>query len=147
MTTGRVLQFDQVKGYGFIAAEDGGEDIFLHTSVFDGEADELVPGARLEFQTMEGDRGRKAFRAHLATEESGRDAQPERVDRPVPCPPAQRVAAPDEEPMCDVLSPNEFGQELTELLLSSMPELTGQQIIDIRRNMLDFAKRHGWSDG
>ena len=56
MATGRVLQFDSGRGYGFVAADDGGEDIFLHASVFDGDLDELVPGTRVEFQVMAGDR-------------------------------------------------------------------------------------------
>jgi CspA family cold shock protein len=41
------LQFDRVRGYGFVAADDGG-DIFLHASVFDGDPDELAPGIRVE---------------------------------------------------------------------------------------------------
>jgi CspA family cold shock protein len=65
LATGRVLQFDHARGYGFVAADDGGEDVFLHASVFDGDTDELHPGAQVEFKIMEGDRGRKAFAAHL----------------------------------------------------------------------------------
>jgi cold shock CspA family protein len=64
VATGRILQFDQARGYGFVAADDGGEDIFLHASVFDGEPDELISGAKVEFKIMSGDRGRKAFAAH-----------------------------------------------------------------------------------
>src|SRR4051794_20724751 len=57
MATGKVLQFDPGRGYGFVAADDGGEDIFLHASVFDGDPGELVPGAPLEFQVMAGEAG------------------------------------------------------------------------------------------
>jgi hypothetical protein len=46
-----------------------------------------------------------------------------------------------------VLSSSEFEHELTELLLGSVPELTGHQIIAVRRGILEFAKRHGWSEG
>src|ERR1700734_2541759 len=63
MATGRVLQFDRERGYGFIAADDGGEDVFLHASVYEGDSDELSPGMRMEFKIMAGDRGRKAFGA------------------------------------------------------------------------------------
>lgn len=162
MTTGRILQFDSVRGYGFVAADDGGEDVFLHASVFNGDSDMLVPGMKVEFQTMAGDRGRKAFAVHLVAEESDPEDQPA---RPVPAPPPQALPAPsvpvqsvavpsaqvlpvpDEEQMCDVLSAPEFRQELTELLLNTVPELTGHQIHQARQGMLEFAKKHGWIDG
>jgi cold shock CspA family protein len=58
LVTGRVLQFDHACGYGFVAADDGGDDVFLRTSVFDGDPDELVRGTKPEFKVMAGDRGR-----------------------------------------------------------------------------------------
>jgi cold shock CspA family protein len=138
-----VQQFDHVRGYGFVAADDGGEDIFLHASVFDGDPDELASGMRVEFKVMAGDRGRKAFAAHLIDEPDPADRASSRgADTPAPAP-----SAPDEEQMCDVLSPTEFSRDLTELLLNSVPELTGQQILQVRQSMLEFAKKHGWSDG
>jgi cold shock protein len=143
VATGRVLQFDQGRGYGFVAAEDGGEDIFLHASIFDGDPDMLVPGTRVEFEVMAGDRGRKAFAAHLARGESGA------VGQQAPSP--QGIVTVDEgraeEQMCDVLSAAEFGQELTELLLMNVSSLTGAQILDVRQNMLELAGKHGWVDG
>lgn len=142
MATGKVLQFDPGRGYGFVAADDGGEDIFLHASVFDGDPTGLVPGIPLEFQVMAGDRGRKAFAVHFA------------ADQPVPASPAPpaRPAAPaltvtEEEQMCDVLSQGEFGTELTELLLRTIPVLTGAQILEVRQGMLEFARKRGWVDG
>jgi CspA family cold shock protein len=180
VATGRVLQFDQARGYGFVAADDGGEDVFLHASVFDGETDELAPGAKVEFKIMSGDRGRKAFAAHYVDEPDPGDTSVP-APRPVPVPPsvpAPRLApahpvaasgltsAPqptqalsasasdvpdqkqvaDDEQMCDVLSPTEFGQELTELLLRSVPSLTGQQVLDVRQGILECASKHGWVD-
>ena len=70
MATGRVLQFDKERGYGFIAADDGGEDVFLHASVYEGDSYELAPGMRMEFKVMAGDRGRKAFAARSIPDES-----------------------------------------------------------------------------
>jgi hypothetical protein len=52
----------------------------------------------------------------------------------------------DEEQMCDVLSQSEFTQALTELLLHDVSTLTGQQILEVRRAALDFARKHGWVD-
>jgi cold shock protein len=187
LTTGRVLQFDQVRGYGFVAADDDGDDVFLHTSVFDGDPDELIPGTKVEFKVMAGDRGRKAFAARLIDDEpeEGVASPPRLVPPPRPVPPPQSAAgprpvgapfppaappgpapaptapkagtapgprdpeedlAPDEDGTCDVLSPAEFSQELTELLLSNAPTLTGQQILEVRRSLLESAGKHGWVD-
>jgi cold shock CspA family protein len=179
VVTGRILQFDHARGYGFVAADDGGEDVFLHASVFDGDSDELVPGTKMQFKVMAGDRGRKAFGAYLIDDEPEDDpippprpvTPPQLVPGPRPGPafppvslpgpapatapaspgtvaqaPADKDQAPDDEQMCDVLSPAEFGQELTELLLSNVPSLTGQQLLDVRQSVLDSAKKHGWVD-
>jgi cold shock protein len=153
MATGRVLQFDPGRGYGFVAADDGGEDVFLHASVFDGDPDGLVPGTAVEFQVMAGDRGRKAFAAHFTGTGIPTPADagiPTPADAGIPTPTkvasAQRTAAPEDEQMCDVLSATEFVAELTELLLSTVPTLTGQQILEVRQSMLETARKHGWVD-
>jgi cold shock protein len=178
LVTGRLLQFDHARGYGFVAADDGGEDVFLHTSVFDGDPDELVPGTKMEFKVMAGDRGRKAFGAHLIDDEPESDlvppprpvSPPQSVpgprlgpasppvwpSGPTSSPPSAQTStapaphatgddqAPDDEQLCDVLSPAEFGQELTELLLSNVPSLTGQQVLEVRQSVLESAEKHGW---
>jgi len=92
---------------------------------------------------MAGDRGRKAFAAHLAADEPGPSDRP--VQPPQEIPAATPVAA-DEEQMCDVLSQIEFCQELIHLLLNNIPALTGHQILEVRQNMLEFAQKHGWVD-
>lgn len=152
MATGKILQFDQVRGYGFIAADDGGEDVFLHASVFDGDPDELKSGISVEFKVMAGDRGRKAFAVDIVEDapEPARPRGPVLAAPPaaVPVAPALPVTPePDEEPMSDVLSAAEFRQEVTETLIEAAPDLTGQQISVVRQALLDLAKRHGWSDG
>jgi hypothetical protein len=48
--------------------------------------------------------------------------------------------------MCDVLSQAEFTRELTELLLNTIPALTGPQILEVRQGMLEFARTRGWVD-
>jgi cold shock CspA family protein len=155
MATGRVLQFDQSRGYGFIAADDGGEDVFLHASVFSGDMDTLVPGLRVEFQTMAGDRGRKAYAVHGSSQEQralavGGDTAAPGQGRPA----AQAARAPDgdggqdaeDEVLCDVLSEAEFVQDITSLLLESVPALTGAQILQVRQVMVEFGRKHGWLD-
>jgi cold shock protein len=155
LATGRVLQFDQARGYGFVAAEDGGEDIFLHASVFDGDPDVLVPGVKIRFQVMAGDRGRKAFGAHLAADQLGPEVRPIPVPSPnppllestLPAPAAPGDSdAPDDEQMCDVLSQAEIRHELTELLLNAAPPLSGPQIIEVRQCIIESARKHGWVD-
>jgi cold shock protein len=138
MATGKVLQFDPGRGYGFVAADDGGEDVFLHASVFNGDSGELVPGIPLEFEIMAGDRGRKAYSARFTAEKS--------APMPPPVLSPQAFSVTDEDQMCDVLSQAEFGTELTELLLNTMPTLTGQQILEVRQAMLQFARKRGWVD-
>ena len=140
MATGRVLQFDQGRGYGFVAADDGGEDVFLHASVFDGDPSGLIPGLKVEFQVMAGDRGRKAFAVRLADDGSALAV------RPSPSPSAQALPPPEDEQMCDVLSRAEFSQEITEILLHTVPALTGQQILEVRQGVLEFARKRGWVD-
>lgn len=137
MITGKILQFDSIRGYGFVAADDGGEDIFLHASAFDGDPGELVPGTPLEFQVMAGDRGRKAYAVRFA-EDQEVSLSPERTAQPLP--------AVDEEQMCDVLFQTEFETGITELLLRIIPALTGAQVLEVRRGMLEFAKTRGWID-
>jgi CspA family cold shock protein len=138
MASGKILQFDPGRGYGFVAADDGGEDVFLHASVFDGDPGELTPGTALEFQVMAGDRGRKAFAVRFAADKPSAEGNMTL--------PSQAVSMLDEDQMCDVLSQSEFAGELTEILLNTIPALTGPQILEVRQGMLAFAKKQGWID-
>jgi cold shock protein len=138
MATGKVLQFDPSRGYGFVAADDGGEDVFLHASVFDGDPSELTPGTSLEFEVMAGDRGRKAFAVRFTADKPSAQAKP--------IVPAQSSAVIDDDQMCDVLSQGEFAEALTEMLLKTIPSLNGPQILEVRAGMLEFAKKRGWID-
>jgi cold shock protein len=153
VATGRVLQFDKERGYGFIAADDGGEDVFLHASVYEGDSNELSPGMRVEFKVMAGDRGRKAFAVRSIPDDPDSAGNPGRSPALVEAAQAaldedaaKDVHVPDDEPMCDVLSHEEFSQELTEILLAKAPTLTGQQILQVRGSMLECARKHGWID-
>ncbi|MEK8145236.1 hypothetical protein NKH18_39070 [Streptomyces sp. M10(2022)] len=46
--------------------------------------------------------------------------------------------------MCDVLNVTEYTTEVTELLLTASVGLTAEQIVDIRRRLVQAGKNHGW---
>lgn len=52
MTTGTVKWFDDAKGFGFIAPEDGSNDVFVHHTGIQGDGfKSLSEGQSVEFET------------------------------------------------------------------------------------------------
>jgi CspA family cold shock protein len=61
MATGTVKWFNDSKGYGFITPDEGSKDLFVHFSNIAGEGfKSLSEGARVEFESREGQRGPEA---------------------------------------------------------------------------------------
>ena len=61
MATGTVKWFNDAKGYGFIAPENGGKDVFVHHSAIGGTGFKtLAEGAKVEFDVREGQKGPEA---------------------------------------------------------------------------------------
>jgi cold shock protein len=173
MLTGKVVRFDDVRGYGFIAPDGGGEDVFVHANVLGDDKYVIGPGLRVEFEATDGDRGPKAYAVHLLGGRAAAapvmlPAPAAQVAPPVPFPPpvatppvaaSAPVAPPEtadssedgadasEEELCDVLTASVFSQEVTELLLKSAPSLTAAQILDMRAALIDFGQRHSWIEG
>ncbi len=61
MSTGTVKWFNDSKGYGFIAPDDGGKDVFVHQSVIEADGfRSLAEGDKVEFEVTEDAKGLKA---------------------------------------------------------------------------------------
>ncbi len=61
MATGTVKWFNDAKGYGFIAPEDGGKDLFVHhTNIAGSGFKSLSENARVEYEAREGQKGPEA---------------------------------------------------------------------------------------
>ncbi|HEY7561211.1 MAG TPA: cold shock domain-containing protein [Gaiellaceae bacterium] len=61
MATGTVKWFNDAKGYGFIAPDEGTKDLFVHFSNIAGEGfKSLTEGSRVEYEAREGTKGPEA---------------------------------------------------------------------------------------
>lgn len=153
--SGKVVHYDLNRGFGFLAPDSGGADVFLHINDIDIDEDLLKPGAKVDFDIEETDRGTKAVNLSVTEEASGDDhASPrgdrrdrhdhgrggDRHDRGARAPRTRVARGGGSGPMDSAA----FTEEVTELLLDSADDLTAAQIVAIRQNITDFAVARGW---
>jgi CspA family cold shock protein len=63
---GTVKWFNGQKGFGFVAAEDGGKDVFLHISVVDRAGIQVLPeGQKVWMRVVKTQKGREAISVAL----------------------------------------------------------------------------------
>ena len=61
MATGTVKWFNSEKGFGFIAPDDGGPDVFAHYSAIDASGyRSLEENQKVEFEVTQGAKGPQA---------------------------------------------------------------------------------------
>ena len=67
MSSGTVKWFNNSKGFGFIEPKDGGEDIFVHYSVIQGDGFKtLKEGQDVDYEAESGPKGMQATQVSVA---------------------------------------------------------------------------------
>jgi cold shock CspA family protein len=141
MVTGKIVQFNQTRGYGFIAPDGGGDDVFLHSEELKGYEHAVRIGTRVQFQVLDGQRGLKAFDVTVL--------DPPSDPRPVQAGgyesgTANGSDAGDDE--FEVVSAVQYAREITDALIAFCPNVTAAQIVEIRQRLTLSASRRGWID-
>ncbi|MFE7505975.1 cold-shock protein [Promicromonospora sp. NPDC057488] len=150
MVQGKVIRFDEVRGYGFVAPDTGGDDVFIHVNDLEFDKRNLAVGAVVDFAVEDGDRGLKASTVTLvapapalAPAMTATAVGAGATAAPVPTflPPLPEAGS---RPEGDGPSEREFAVEVTEVLLAGVPTLTAEQVLATRGAFVAVARSHGW---
>ena len=147
LATGKVIRFDEVRGYGFISPDNGSEDVFVHANdLLDGKG-QYRPGLAVVFEIEDGERGLKASHVRIA-EPTTTTVDSISAEMPIRHTiGTSKVAARGhglDDRFCDLLSVEDLRHEVTEALLGVMPSLTGDQILHVRSKVIALAATHNW---
>ncbi|MFT3900441.1 MAG: cold shock domain-containing protein [Gordonia sp. (in: high G+C Gram-positive bacteria)] len=163
--SGKIVHFDPNKGFGFVAPEEGGADVFIHINDLDIDESKLRAGAVVEFDVEDTDRGAKATNVVLTQEAppgGDADARAERRsdfrrddrrddhrrdDRRRDDRRDDRHERRERRPRSTghgSMDAASFNEEITEILLDTSGSLTAAQIVLIRQRVTDFAVDRGW---
>jgi cold shock protein len=132
MVTGRIVQFNQTRGYGFIAPDGGGDDVFLHSEELKAYGHAVRIGTRVQFDVLDGQRGLKAFDVTVL------DPPPEGDSR------SHHASPAGDDELSEVISAAEYAREITDALIAYCPNVTAAQIVEIRQRLTVSARRRGW---
>lgn len=65
MPVGKVRYYDAEKGFGFLAKDEGGEDVYVRASALPDGVTTLKRGQKVEFGVVEGKKGEQALSVRL----------------------------------------------------------------------------------
>ena len=78
MAIGMVKWFNDVKGFGFIEPEGGGEDVFAHFSAIQMEGFRtLKQGSQVSYEVVDGPKGKLAQNIRSVEAQASRQSAPE----------------------------------------------------------------------
>jgi cold shock CspA family protein len=130
MTFGRVIRFDEARGYGFITRMEGGADVFFHANDVLTNERELPPGTEVSFEIFASDRGLRARSVKVIGdgETSARLAASQRCSGTPGAPLAER----------------QYLGEIRAAISAEIADLAPEQASSLARRLVDVARRQGW---
>ncbi|MGW6626196.1 cold-shock protein [Nocardia sp. NPDC055002] len=131
---GKVLRFDEEKGYGFIVSDSDEEHVFFHVNEARIEESVIRPGMRVIFDARNGDRGKYAVNVEGTKTDAGNAGEPLAADIPGGLDSGERSR----------LTREELLDEFTELIITAAPEVSGREIANIRQGFVALAAKYGW---
>jgi CspA family cold shock protein len=133
MATGRIVEFDAVTGYGLITPDNVGSPVLFHAEELGGRRD-LLGGTRVKFSCISGARGPKAYNVILLAPRTAGS-----VSSSIP---GDHYAESVDSP--EVVSSDQYEEDVTDILIVTLPGITAAEIVEIRTQLTMYAGRRGW---